>query len=216
MASLRSVVKNIETTLLFFLMALTTFCFLSELLSYRKPYTPQHFARIDTIVGRIKAAAHYQEDVDYIVVPNGYGHSDFYLAESDQYPHSCFIKLSVEMVNEANDDAIAWVVGHELGHCAMFHQDEKMKTNTKDFTYEQRFDWEQEYDADQYGYVMANRAGYDAAYGFVSFATSWPDDRDGLTHPSMPRRLAAVNGGTRTYTSDFTIQRPYAILPPKE
>lgn len=84
-----------------------------------------------------------------------------------------YIKITREMVARFNDDQIAFVLGHELGHFKRLD----MGSNYKN-----------EYGADQWGKKLASAAGYNYCAGAMWLKRTGASD----DHPSGIDRLKAI------------------------
>jgi Zn-dependent protease with chaperone function len=100
----------------------------------------------------------------------------------------CEIKINQRLVENSNmtDDTLAWMIGHELGHCELKHNQIKLMVTIPSDS------WKQEYDADLVGKRLMLAAGYnfdDAVPGIIALLGYM----ESSTHPDGPSRLENLN-----------------------
>ena len=101
---------------------------------------------------------------------------------------SCDITLNESKIIklELNDDAIAWIIGHEMGHCELGHNKFNMVNIPSDM-------WKQEYDADEVGKTLMIAAGFNFDINTIS-SLMILNNLDSVSHPKMSNRLANLYG----------------------
>ncbi len=90
---------------------------------------------------------------------------------------------------ELSDDALAVVIGHEMGHCEL----EKSNLGFSPLNYSEK-NWVKEYSADNYGIKLSNAIGFDGVKGFEELSKVI-EIRESTTHPSMAQRVKALKTG---------------------
>ena len=109
-----------------------------------------------------------------------------------QTPHlACEITLNTRYLDNLSDDAVAWVLGHEMGHCELKHSGQGMDPNAN---------WNKEYSADKIGAKLAQSAGYNpqAAYKEMTMLKQHKHEIDAdyqsATHPDYQDRMDNLAG----------------------
>lgn len=106
----------------------------------------------------------------------------------------CSITVNPKYLNNLSDDAVAWVLGHEIAHCELKHGGGHLDPNKN---------WDQEYNADQLGAKLAQKAGYNpqSAYKEMTFLKQHEKevkaDYQSSTHPDIDARMANLSGAKR-------------------
>jgi hypothetical protein len=145
---------------------------------------------------------------------NAYGISD---------DKQCVIYIDRKYVKGMSNDTLAFVLGHEIGHCAMkdsefFSKDindpskdseffsKDIYASSKDSEFFSKYIYDpsgtaefcqrcqSEYDADKYGFDLANVAGYDGLQGASDLMKDYPYDSN---HASGAQRIEALVTGKR-------------------
>ena len=103
----------------------------------------------------------------------------------------CKISLNQDKIDALglNDNALAWVIGHEMGHCELGTD----KTHIDEVVPEQA--WVDEYRADEIGKALMQAAGFAFNKGGSAAVVALNKD-DSPTHPGSLRRLSNLYEGS--------------------
>jgi hypothetical protein len=105
----------------------------------------------------------------------------------------CEIQINHEIIkkNQLTENAIAVIIGHEMGHC-------EYENASGAFSYLafKEKNWSKEYSADQFGVNLASLAGFDGFSGFKELS-SVLENHESTTHPSIELRIQAIQSGNR-------------------
>ncbi|MFM0105466.1 M48 family metalloprotease [Paraburkholderia rhynchosiae] len=113
------------------------------------------------------------------------------------------ILVAKEFVDDSNDNELAFVYAHEMGHVALGHLPQRYAaliadaggavTRWTQVTRYAREEWalfrQEELEADQFGFALAARAGFDAKAGADSALSHLTPDPQ---HPTPEARLSAL------------------------
>jgi Zn-dependent protease with chaperone function len=110
----------------------------------------------------------------------------------------CEISVNQNSMDRLNisDDALAWVIGHELGHCELGHRRTIPALNIPADS------WKDEYDADLVGKRLMHAAGYNFEMALAEI-TLMLGNKKSNTHPDAKNRVANMTTPniTRYYPS---------------
>lgn len=104
------------------------------------------------------------------------------------------IRIDLSICWDLSDDALAYIIAHEIGHVALDHI-----TSYKHLTPKQSH--AQEHAADIYGVKLANRGGYDPKKAFTSFERK--QRTASLTHPDYETRVNKIRQSTGIQVSQY-------------
>jgi len=173
-----------------------------------EPIDPE-FIRVKTIVDRLIDASHYRnhkEKVKYAVID----YEDFNaLAFGGGY----FVVFT-GLMNQTNDDELAYVIAHELAHNTAGHIEESFFLKAKDVfgdkptqEYATSFTNINEQEADRIAIVYTALAGFDPR----GSATVWEKQFQGIeqyafyrSHPANPKRVKANHYASNLVMKHFT------------
>ena len=173
-----------------------------------EPIDPE-FIRVKTIVDRLIDASHYRnhkEKVKYAVID----YEDFNaLAFGGGY----FVVFT-GLMNQTNDDELAYVIAHELAHNTAGHIEESFFLKAKDVfgdkptqEYATSFTNINEQEADRIAIVYTALAGFDPR----GSATVWEKQFQGIeqyafyrSHPANPKRVKANRYASNLVMKHFT------------
>ena len=173
-----------------------------------EPIDPE-FIRVKTIVDRLIDASHYRnhkEKVKYAVID----YEDFNaLAFGGGY----FVVFT-RLMNQTNDDELAYVIAHELAHNTAGHIEESFFLKAKDVfgdkptqEYATSFTNINEQEADRIAIVYTALAGFDPR----GSATVWEKQFQGIeqyafyrSHPANPKRVKANRYASNLVMKHFT------------
>ena len=173
-----------------------------------EPIDPE-FIRVKTIVDRLIDASHYRnhkEKVKYAVID----YEDFNaLAFGGGY----FVVFT-GLMNQTNDDELAYVIAHELAHNTAGHIEESFFLKAKDVfgdkptqEYATSFTNINEQEADRIAIVYTALAGFDPR----GSATVWEKQFQGIeqyafyrSHPANPKRVRANRYASNLVMKHFT------------
>ncbi|MDA9649855.1 M48 family metallopeptidase [bacterium] len=173
-----------------------------------EPIDPE-FIRVKTIVDRLVDASHYRnhkEKVKYAVID----YEDFNaLAFGGGY----FVVFT-GLMNQTNDDELAYVIAHELAHNTAGHIEESFFLKAKDVfgdkptqEYATSFTNINEQEADRIAIVYTALAGFDPR----GSATVWEKQFQGIeqyafyrSHPANPKRVKANRYASNLVMKHFT------------
>ena len=129
-----------------------------------------------------------------------------------------FIAISTALFDtfSENEDALALVIGHEMGHALLGHAQRKQKivdimnhisynVGLIKYRIESK---NMEYAADAEGAKLAFRAGYDlnAASEVMRYFGTLPREKDWrTTHPDPNKRLKNINDNAKYFPNDWTL-----------
>lgn len=137
----------------------------AEGVKYNERLDAKAYARLKRVFGRIHAVSHMREESwDVYLIPKP-GFNAFVSGGAEVVAH-------LDAVNQTNDDELAAVLGHELGHVAANHIYETQghqvlaalagkKQEIKTTSYQAAFSREHEKEADQIGVLYVALSGYD-------------------------------------------------------
>ena len=115
----------------------------------------------------------------------------------------CQIRVNTEFIKnyQLSADAIAVVIGHEMGHC----DSEPLAHAYSHLSYVEK-NWTKEYAADLYGIRLANDIGLNGMSGFRELS-SIIGVNNSATHPNMDLRIRAIEAGERLISSSLKKSR---------
>jgi len=167
-------------------------------LTFAKAHQPSiEEQRLSRIIVRINAVKSFNHTIGAVVNPTSEDIGESGMTKDGM----CMIAISGPAMDGIQDDnAIAFVVAHEIGHCELGHFETAPPIT-------QHEHWEHEYEADAYGKFLCDKAGYDIYEGMIVVSESkWGQDHvrddDSFSHPGLERRLNAAKSGVYTFVDE--------------
>jgi Zn-dependent protease with chaperone function len=115
----------------------------------------------------------------------------------------CRIRINTEFIKnfQLSNNAIAVVIGHEMGHC----ENEPLTNTFSRLAYAEK-NWSTEYAADLYGVNLANQIGFNGLAGFNEL-TPIIGNRNSPSHPNMALRMKAIETGDQIIQTSIRLNQ---------
>jgi hypothetical protein len=134
----------------------------------------------------------------------GYYSKDSFDPRPDMIPvMRCKIFVNPRYMDNLSDNAVAWVLGHEIAHCELGHGN-PMDLGNRILVKDPNKKWNEEYDADLLGAKLARAAGYNPELAYKEleilkqhYPTINGIKKQSVTHPGYDDRMTNLSGGGR-------------------